>query len=247
MEAERFNVRSNKWEDLKIVLLVRIRLAAGMPPNRESCYQLGLETGGRISTFSYSWGSLSLSVFHLVFSQAVCCTLKSWLRNSSNCKPAQNLYGKGVKKMRGQSILGCGGRVENSMAEGVIYWGFFPCNQLEAFSGHFLLPLGAVFSLPFSHPAKLSSHPSTYLHPHHLSRGALCYPFASSLYWAMATADIAWAWSWPPLNSRDGVSKQILNAWLEMTKLPCRTTALVCNENYYVYQVPWISSSYLEV
>lgn len=113
----------------------------------------------------------------------------------------------------------------------------FSCNQLEAFSEDFLLSLEAVYSLPFSCPAKLSLHPSTHLHPCHLARGALCFPFASSLYWAMAAADIACAWSWPPLNSRDGVRKQILNAWLEIMKLPSRTTALVCNENYHVYQV----------
>lgn len=124
--------------------------------------------------------SVLLSRFHLLLSslkQFILPLRQSWLKASNYCKPTRNLNGKGVKERKGQSSLGFGRRVENSVAESVSKMlRVFSCVQLVAFSGPSLLPLEAVCSLPFSHPAKVSLQPSTHFHPLRLARGTPVFP-----------------------------------------------------------------------
>jgi len=59
-----------------------------------------------------------------------------------------------VKERRGQSTLGFGGRVENSLAAGLSKMlRVSSCIQLVAFSGPFLRPLEAVFATVYTFPS----------------------------------------------------------------------------------------------
>ena len=70
MNAEGFDVGSKKGEELKILLIVYICLAAGMPPNRESSPLLAGFGNWRknFNIFMELGISLSLSSFHLLLS-----------------------------------------------------------------------------------------------------------------------------------------------------------------------------------
>lgn len=154
---KRFDVGSRRWEELKILSIVYVYLASGSPHH----YQVGLGTRGRISTFHGAGESLSLSSFHLL------CLLWSTLSYHKDRTDSRLLITVSQPKIckeqrRGDSrtalALEEDWRTAWQSVNKMVFFLCQACSLLKAF----LLPLEALFSLPFSHPAKVTLQPYTH-------------------------------------------------------------------------------------